>query len=136
VPPDGRSIVKPVIKRNRKETIVFDLNRCLHIQYGGIAEREKTGILMLNDKVGDSSLGLLLAGCPAIVTLEPPLKLTRPDPRLPPENPIHGIIRKAGSGNRKKARNEMIWIDVRRLIGNCIVKLSVSGYPGLSAGVA
>jgi purine-binding chemotaxis protein CheW len=123
------SIVKPFIKRNRKETIVFDLNRCLNIQSGGRIKGKKTEMLMLSDKIADSALGLLISGISSIKTMEYPWKRTEQDPRARYDTPIYGIIRKTG-------QEEIIWINIRSLVKNCVVSPNFTEYRMFEARIA
>lgn len=111
------SIVKGIIRRNRRNVIVVNLNRCLRLQWGFDIDEKYTGILMLDEKVGDSNLGILVNGISSIVTVK--CSQFNSDPARSGGNtvPIHGFIRKAGSGIA--SGKPIIWINIRNLVNNC-----------------
>lgn len=113
------SIVTGVIRRNRRNTIVVDLNRCLRIQWGFEIDDQNTGILILDDKIDDSNLGILVTGISSIATVKHSRRVA--DPGLQGDNapPIHGVIQMTGPGTTTAARSPVIWIDTRSLVNRC-----------------
>ncbi len=113
------SIVRGIIRRNRRNTIVINLNRCLRIQWGFDIDERNTGILVLDEKVGDSTLGILVTGISSIVTVK--YSRLKSDPVHAGKDilPIHGVIRKTGSGIFSGNGSPIIWIDLRSLVNNC-----------------
>ena len=108
------SIIKGIIRRNRRNAIVVNLNRCLKMQWGFDIDEKYTGILMLDEKVGDSNLGILVNGISSIVTVRCSQFKSDPDHSCKTTGPIHGVLRKSVSSGRP-----IIWINIRNLMNNC-----------------
>jgi len=113
------SIIPGIIRRNRRNAIVFNLNRCLKMQWGFDIDERRTGILMLEEKMEDSSLGILVNGITSIVTMKHPRPGADAGTAKNSSQPIHGIIRKSGLGEATRSAEPIIWIDTRALVNNC-----------------
>ena len=87
------------------------------MQWGFDIDEKYTGILMLDEKVGDSNLGILVNGISSIITVK--CSRYKSDTARSGGNtaPIHGVIQKAGSGIA--SGKPIIWINIRNLVNNC-----------------
>jgi hypothetical protein len=117
------SITERFIRRNRRETIVFDLDHCLRIQGAGGRERSTTSFFMLDEKIGDCCAGILVPGVPSIYSGEDPKKLRKVPSCTRSVPPLRGIFRKSGPYTRRKSRGHLSLIDLRECVENCIVHL-------------
>jgi hypothetical protein len=117
------SVTERFIRRNRRETIVFDLDHCLRIQGAGGRERNTTSFFMLDEKIGDCCAGILVPGVPSIYSGEYPKKIRGAHSRSRSVPPLRGIFRKSGPGSRRKSRDSFSLINLRECVENSIVHL-------------
>jgi hypothetical protein len=111
-----RSMTKRLVKCNRRNTIVFNLEECLACQEEGKTAHKPASFVMLDEKLGDSCVGILVPGIPSAVT---------PAPASPARHleeyhdiPVHVVKR-----NQKKARDAIPVIDLRELVEKCLIRL-------------
>jgi chemotaxis signal transduction protein len=128
------SIITGFMKRNRGETIVFNLDSCLNIQQGIMKKERKSSILILDEIISGSRVGVLVAGNLEILKMNCPktrngLKTGNGDAL-----PVRGIVR-----NKKPtgaAADDIELIDIRALVENCIVRLGFGMLKGAAAQTA
>jgi chemotaxis signal transduction protein len=128
----SRSITTQFIKRNRGETIIFNLESCLSIQQSTKINKGNTSILIFNETIHDSQVGILVPGTPEIMKSNGLWSESVADPYDGDTLPVRGIIR-----NEKSlpfdADDVITLIDIRNLVENCIVRLKFYEMEGLAA---
>ena len=131
----SRSITTHFIKRNRGETIIFNLESCLSIQQCTKKNKENTSILIFNDTIHDSQVGILVPGTPEILKSNGSLSESDADSYDGDTLPVRGIIRNGKSVTRN-AVDDITLIDIRSLVENCIVRLKYWETEGIAAQAA
>lgn len=130
-----RSITTQFIKRNRVQTIIFNLESCLNIQQCTLKNNGNSSILIFNETIHDSHVGILVPGTLEIV--KPDGSWTESDAGSVDRDalPVRGIIRNKKSGSHNTV-NEITLIDIRNLVENCIVRLKYWEMEGIAAQAA
>lgn len=114
------SITGQLIRRNRGNTLVFDLDRGLMSTGEGITGRNVTSFFMLDEKIADCSTGILVPGVPTVLTCKCP---DVRDGRESPSGsamPLRGIVRIPGSGSRSRSTHTLSLINLREFAEICI----------------
>ena len=118
----SRSITTQFIKRNRGKTIIFNLESCISIQQSTKKNKGNTSILIFNETIHDSQVGVLVPGIPEILKSNDSWSESGADPYDGDALPVRRIIR-----NKKflpfHADDIITLIDIRNLVENCIVRL-------------
>jgi len=117
------SMTERFVRCNRRNTIVFNLDQCLTIQGEKRTERKPASFFLLDEKIQDCCVGILVPGIPSI--LEKGYTGTRTGKRRNPrkKTPLRGTVRTTPPGSRRRARTSISIIDLRELVDNCIVHL-------------
>ena len=117
------SMTERFVKCNRRNTIVFNLDQCLTIQGEHPAGRKPASLFLLEEKIQDSCVGILVPGIPSIV--EDGFTGTRHGRghTIQKKTPVRGIIRTPVPCRKGHARNSISLINLRELVENCIVQL-------------
>jgi hypothetical protein len=116
-----QSMTEQFVKRNRRNTIVFNLDRCLSDLGEGRAGRKPASFFMLEEKIQDCCVGILVPGIPVILTGKYPEDGTDSKsrstmfPLVTIENSRRGAVR--------KSRCTVSLIDLRQFVENCIVRI-------------
>jgi len=128
----SQSITTQFIKRNRGETIIFNLESCLSIQQSTKKNKRNTSILIFNETIHDSQVGILVPGTPEILKSNGLWSESGADPYDGDALPVRGIIR-----NKKSVPcntdDVITLIDIRNLVENCIVRLKFCETEGIAA---
>jgi chemotaxis signal transduction protein len=115
-------IVPGIIRRNRGNTLVLDLERCMRIQWGITDGKGKAGFIVLDEKTAGANIGVLLPGISTVMTVSPVrTRVSRPGPQRKNHAPIHGVIRLPGKRAHLNLRPPVIWIDCWKLVENCVL---------------
>lgn len=130
----SKSVTARFIKRNREQTIIFNLDSCFNIQQRIIKNDKKTSILILNETIAGSHVGVLVPGTPAILKWNNPLPETGAGFTRRNDHPVRGIGKKK-PGTVKKVHG-ITRIDIRELVENCIVRLNCLEAEGMAAQTA
>ena len=131
----SRSITTQFIKKNRGETIIFNLESCLSIQQCTKKNNGNTSILIFNEKIHDSQVGILVPGIPEILKSNGSWSESDADSYDGDTLPVRGIIRNVKSVTRN-AIDDISLIDIRSLVENCIVRLKYWETVGITAQAA
>ena len=131
----SRSITTQFIKRNRGQTIIFNLESCLSIQQCAKKNKGNTSILIFNETIHNSLIGILVPGTPEIVKSNGSWSESDADSYDGDVLPVRGIIRNIKSGTRNTV-DEITLIDIRNLVTNCIVRLKYWETEGIAAQAA
>lgn len=117
-----RTVTTRLIKKNRGQTIVFNLESCLNIQQCTSKDKGKTSMLILNETMSGSRVGILVPGIPEIQKRNCPRAEANAHSYEGNVIPVRGIIRDGKPGNGNTAEGIAL-IDIRSLVDNCIVRL-------------
>ena len=131
----SRSITTHFIKRNRGQTIIFNLESCLNIQQCTMENKGNTSILIFNDTIHDSQVGVLVPGTPEILKSNGSWSRSDTDSCKGDTMPVRGIIRNVKSVTRNTV-DDITFIDIRNLVENCIVRLKYWETDGIAAQAA
>ena len=112
------SVTQRFVRRNRRDTIVFDLEQCLAMWQNEVPGSKKTSFVMLDGKVGGSCVGILVPGVPS---------------GLVPEGP--DILRNAAQAGGRKARNAVTLINLEELVVDCLFRLGQGEQSGMPASL-
>ena len=123
-----RSITTQFIKRNRGQTIIFNLESCLSIQQCDKKNNGNTSILIFNETIDDSQVGVLVPGTPEILNSNGSWSESDAYSYDGDTLPVRGIIR--------NAVDDITLIDIRSLVENCIVRLKYWETEGIAAQAA
>ena len=126
------SITTHFIKRNRGQTIIFNLESCLSIQQCDKKNNGNTSILIFNETIHNSQVGILVPGTPEIVKSNGSWSKSGADPYDGNALPVRGIIRNGKSVTRNTV-DDITLIDIRSLVENCIVRLKYWETEGIAA---
>lgn len=117
------SMTERFIRHNRRDTIVFDLGHCLKILGEGECERKTTSFFMLDEKIADCSVGILVPGTPSFLTGEFTKKPAGTNSLTRTVIPLRVIFRNSGPGSWRTPRGTCSLINLRECVENCIVHL-------------
>ena len=131
----SRSITTHFIKKNRGQTIIFNLESCLSIQQSDKKNKGNTSILIFNETIHDSQVGILVPGTPVILKSNGSWSESDADSYDGDTLPVRGIIRNKKSGARNTV-DVITLIDIRSLVENCIVRLKYWETEGIAAQAA
>ncbi|MDP3395867.1 MAG: hypothetical protein Q8S57_04275 [Methanoregula sp.] len=118
----SRTLTTQFIKRNRGETIIFNLESCISIQQSTKKNKGNTSILIFNETIHDSQVGVLVPGIPEILKSNDLWSESDGNSYDGDALPVRGIIRNCKSVTRN-AVDDISLIDIRNLVENCIVRL-------------
>jgi chemotaxis signal transduction protein len=123
-----RSVTKKFIRLNRRNTIVFNLDQCLAIQNerAGSSDRKSPSFFMLNEKIADCCVGILVPGIPSFSAKEVSRGTSSSNSSSRVKNQRGCSSRPALSGNPGKTGKAVSMIDLREFVENCIVTLKYS----------
>jgi len=130
----SQSITTQFIKRNRGQTIIFNLESCFCIQQSTKKNKGNTSILIFNETISGSHVGVLVPGNPEILKLDCPQSESGAILSDGDTLPVRGIIRNGQSGSRNT--DNITLIDIRNLVENCIVRLNYWETEGIAAEAA
>ena len=116
------SMTKHFLRCNRRNTLVFNLDECLTMQ-GGQEGHKPASFVMLDEKIQDSCVGILIPGIPT--ALNKSYTPTRAGIRHTAQKkiPVRSLVRNTTPGKKRGARNTVTVIDLRNLVDNCIVRM-------------
>jgi len=115
------SMTEQFVRCNRRNTIVFNLDQCLTIQGEKKTERKPASFFLLEEKIQDCCVGILVPGIPTIHEKGYNGTTLRRRQRIQKKTPIRGTIRTTAPGKRRRSRDCVSIIDLRELVDNCIV---------------
>jgi chemotaxis signal transduction protein len=116
-----RSMTERFVKFNRRHTFVFNLDECLRI-HNGAGKTTSPSFLLLDEKIQDFCVGILVPGIPSIQKREFTAAGSRKNSRARTGTPLRGIVRGKTPGLRARSAPVQI-IDLRELVENCIVHI-------------
>jgi chemotaxis signal transduction protein len=119
---NSKSITRHFIKFNRRNTIVFNLDQCLAFQGKGIIGHKHPSFVMLDEKIDDACVGILVPGVKAVLGGTKALHATK-DQKDDWNIPLHAVTRTSRRGYGKKSRDAVSVINLRELVDNCIIHL-------------
>ncbi|WP_321508219.1 hypothetical protein [uncultured Methanoregula sp.] len=120
---NSKSMTERFIRFNRRNTIVFNLDRCLSFQDGKKALHKPASFVMLDEKIEDSCVGILVPGIPSVIRKGTAGSHPAIQPRIHKEIPVRGGSRNPKCGYGKDAMNTIPVIDLRELVDSCIIHL-------------
>jgi len=118
---NSKSITRHFIKYNRRNTIVFNLDQCISFQAKGMNGHKHPSFIMLDEKIDDACVGILVPGVRSVRGTETPAMHTTKDKKDNRNIPIHSPKRTSRRGYGSKARDFLPVINVRELVDDCIV---------------
>ena len=113
-------MTKRFLRCNRRNTLVFNLDECLTMQ-GGKEGHKPASFVMLDEKIQDSCVGILVPGIPTVISKRyTPSRAGRGHvaKKIPVRN-----LKNAGSGKKRDTRDSVTLIDLRNLVEDCIVRM-------------
>lgn len=131
----SRTATTRFIKKNRGQTVVFNLESCLNIQQSTMKNEGKTSILIFNETISGFHVGVLVPGTLEILKSNCPRAESGAGSCDGNTLPIRDIIRigKPGTSNTDES---ITLIDIRNLVENCIVRLKYWEAEGIAAQTA
>ena len=115
------SMTKHFLRCNRRNTLVFNLDECLTMQ-GGQEAHKPASFVMLDEKIQDSCVGILVPGIPTVINKRyTPSRAGRE--HVAKKIPVRSLVKKTGAGTKRDARDSVTLIDLRNLVENCIVRV-------------
>ncbi|MFA4876476.1 MAG: hypothetical protein WC586_03610 [Methanoregula sp.] len=120
-----KSMTRRFVKCNRRNTIVFNLEECLSCQDEGKILHKPASFVMLDERLGDSCVGILVPGIPSAIA--PADSAPARGPKEHHDIPVHEV-----KSSQKKARDAIPVIDLRELVENCLIRLRYyHSHPGI-----
>ena len=115
------SMTRHFLRCNRRNTLVFNLDECLTMQ-GGQEGHKPASFVMLDEKIQDSCVGILVPGIPTAINksyIPSRTGRTHSSKKIP----VRSLARTTGSGKKRGARDSVTLIDLRNLVEDCIVRM-------------
>jgi hypothetical protein len=124
---DRHSVAGRFLTLNRRNTIVFNLHECLSIVGEKMTERDNTSFLMLDERVGDCCIGVIVPGIPSVIGREcpkvrPAKKFTGVQKKYPA-----WVERRLTRRSGKKQGEYLSLINLRDLVDQSIVHMKLEG---------
>lgn len=116
--PNVPPYVKGIIDLRGEITTIIDLKHRLNITEGGMVAAESSRIIVLDDKITKSKIGILVDDVTSVSTFEPgqvdytSASVSRED------TAILGIIKRKVRIKEKETNELIIWIDIKQLLGD------------------
>jgi purine-binding chemotaxis protein CheW len=127
--PNVPQYVKGIIDLRGEITTIIDLKQRLNITEGGTVAAESSRIIVLDDKITRSKIGILVDDVTSVSTFEPTQVDYTSASVSKEDTAILGIIKRKVRVKEKETNELIIWIDIKQLLNDINIG-SRSNIPG------
>lgn len=126
--PDTPPYIKGIIDLRGEITTIIDLKQQLHISTESTAEEAASRIIVLDDRITKSKIGIMVDDVTSVSTFSRKEVDTTAATVNSERNNIIGIIRKKIRIKDKDVNELIIWIDIQRLLKDVDQEIVKEGY--------
>jgi len=116
--PNVPAYIRGIIDLRGEITMIIDLKHRLNIADGGEIPAETSRIIVLDDKIAKSKIGILVDDVTSVSTFEAGQVDHTSASVNREETAIIGIIKRRARVRDRETNELIIWIDIRQLLGN------------------
>ena len=116
--PNVPAYVRGIIDLRGEITMIIDLKHRLNITEASTKSIEASRIIVLDDKITKSKIGILVDDVTSVSTFEGNLVDYTSASLSHEETPIIGIIKRKARVNDREINELIIWIDIKKLLEN------------------